>query len=126
MRKLTQIGLALLSGSLLLVGAVLSIGTLTDLRTTEQFRQLLRFNYMSIADSMEVGGSGSIASMFFTGIGMLLLGCALLAGFGRVAKVARYVTCGLYLFLAFCLVYACLHPRVGEVPDYLRSAPTAK
>ncbi|MGH8778796.1 hypothetical protein [Paraburkholderia sp.] len=116
MRKLFRIGLALLSGVLLLAGSILSFGTLMDLRSAEQFRQLISFNYTSIADGMEVGGNGSIASMFFTGVGVLLVGGALLADFDRVAKIMRFAMCGLYLFLAFCLIYASLHSRVGVRP----------
>ncbi|WP_139253260.1 hypothetical protein [Burkholderia ubonensis] len=107
-------------------GLVFVGSALTSLESFSQFERLISFGYMSLVDSMEAGGLSGLTNLFFSGIGFLLLASLILTKSPIFERAARRVACGLFLFLACCLVYACIHPRIGEVPDYLRSAPTAK
>ncbi|AOJ66425.1 hypothetical protein WJ32_29070 [Burkholderia ubonensis] len=108
------------------IGCAVIVSTLLHVETLTQLDRLVSFGYLSFADSLEISDAGGPADFFFGGIGLVLLGSLLLTKVPSVERIARGVACALFLFLASCLVYACLHSRVGEVPDYLRSAPTAR
>ncbi|KVN70930.1 hypothetical protein [Burkholderia ubonensis] len=108
------------------IGYAVIVSTLLHVETLTQLDRLVSFGYLSFADSLEISDAGGPADFFFGGIGLVLLGSLLLTKVPSVERIARGIACALFLFLASCLVYACLHPRVGEVPDHLRSASTAK
>lgn len=107
-------------------GLVVVGSALTSLESFAQFDRLIGFGYLSIVDSMEAGGLSGLTDSFFFGIGLLLLASLVLTKAAIFERVARLVACGLFLFLACCLVYACIHPRIGEIPDRYRSAPVTK
>lgn len=98
------------------LGLLTVVGTLIDLSSIGQIKRLISFNYMSFVDGLEVGGVNGVANDFFTGIALLLIGTILLTRFERTRKAAGIVAGGLFLFVAFCLVYACLNPRIGIRP----------
>ncbi|QVN18272.1 hypothetical protein [Burkholderia pyrrocinia] len=107
-------------------GFILIGSALTSLQSFTQLDRLISFGYMSFVDSLEAGGQNGAADSFFFGIGFLLLGSLVLTKSPSFERLARRVACALFLFLAFCLAYVCIHPRIGEVPDRFRAVPEAK
>lgn len=94
-------------------GLLFTVGTLADLKTIGQFRKLLGFDYMSLMDSFELGGRDGMSNDFFTGVALLILGNILLMPVKSTRRFAKIVVGGLFIFVAFSLVYACLDTRIG-------------
>lgn len=113
MKKNARIVLTTTASIVSLVGLVLSIGTLASLRSLDELHRLLSYDYLSFVDSQAVGG---MASDFFTGAALLLLGSVLFTRVERMSRVGRAVAGLMLLFVAFTLVYACLNPRIGVRP----------
>ncbi|WP_423382614.1 hypothetical protein [Burkholderia sp. LMG 32019] len=108
------------------VGFFLVESVLTELGSFAQLDRLVSFGYMSFVDSLLVGGQRGVADCFFFGVGFLLLAALVLTKSPELERMARRVACALFLFLACCLAYACIHPRIGEVPDGYPSAAVTK
>lgn len=113
MKKTAEIALATTASIVSLVGLVLSIGTLASLRSLDQLHRLLSYDYLSFIDSRAAGG---MASDFFTGAALLLIGSVLFTKIERMSRVGQTVAGLVLLFIAFTLVYACLNPRIGIRP----------
>ncbi|KWE64853.1 hypothetical protein WL77_20845 [Burkholderia ubonensis] len=113
MKKRTQIALATAASILALVGMVFSGGALLSLRSVDQLHRLLSYDYLSFVDGQTVGG---LATDFFTGIALVLIGSILFIKTQRGGDVGKAVASFLLLFLACTLIYACLNPRIGVRP----------
>lgn len=113
MKKQVQIVLATVASIVSFVGLVLSVGTLVSLRSWHQLHRLLGYDYVSFADSQAVGG---VASDFFVGMALLLIGSLLFTKIERASQAGKVVAALVLVFIAFTLVYACLNPRIGIRP----------
>ncbi|MDR0246159.1 MAG: hypothetical protein LBJ65_31595 [Burkholderia sp.] len=99
-----------------LIGLMPVAGTLANLSTLDQLRHLLSYDYMSFADSLVEQDFGDFANDFYAGVGLMLVGGTLFIRIERTRPIARIVMSLLFALLAFSLVYACLHPRIGIRP----------
>ncbi|KUY86213.1 hypothetical protein [Burkholderia sp. RF4-BP95] len=113
MKKRTQIALATAASILSLVGMVFSVGALLSLRSVDQLHHLLSYDYLSFVDGQTAGG---LATDFFTGIALVLIGSILFTKTQRAGDVGKAVASFLLLFIACTLIYACLNPRIGVRP----------
>ncbi|WP_175657325.1 hypothetical protein [Burkholderia ambifaria] len=113
MTKRTQIVLATAATILSLVGLVFSVGALLSLRSVDQFHRLLSYDYLSFVDGQAAGG---LATDFFTGIALVLIGSILFTRTRRAGDVGKAVASFLLVFIALTLIYACLSPRIGVRP----------
>lgn len=113
MKKQALIVLATVASIISLAGLLFSVGTLVSLRSPDQLHRLLSYDYLSFVDSQAVGG---IASDFFTGVALLLIGSVLFTRVERTSHVGKTVAGLLLVFIALTLVYACLNARIGIRP----------
>jgi len=113
MKKWTQIVLATAASILSLAGMVFSVGALLSLKSVDQLHRLLSYDYLSFVDGQTAGG---LATDFFTGIALVLIGSILFTRARRAGDVGKAVACFLLVFIALTLIYACLNPRIGVRP----------
>ncbi|WP_157381372.1 hypothetical protein [Burkholderia ubonensis] len=99
--------------------------TIGEVKSWHQLYRLITFDYMSFVDSLDAGGA---ANDFFVALAGLTISATVwvMLTYKSPARIPRIVASVVFAFLAFCLVYGVANTRVGQVPDYLRSAPTAK
>ncbi|AIT20012.1 putative membrane protein [Burkholderia thailandensis E254] len=113
MKKRTQIVLATAASILCLVGTVFSVGALLSLRSVDQLHRLLSYDYFSFVEGQAASG---MATDFFTGIALVLVGSILFTKTQRAGHVDKAVATFLLVFMACTLVYACLNSRIGVRP----------
>ncbi|HIH2751060.1 TPA: hypothetical protein ACYLN4_006887 [Burkholderia lata] len=113
MKKWTQIALATAASILCLVGTVFCVGVLLSLRSVDQLHRLLSYDYLSFVDGQTASG---LATDFFTGIALLLIGSILFTKTQRAGQVSKVVAGFLLVFIACTFIYACLNPRIGVRP----------
>lgn len=108
--------LSVVASLIAIVGLAFVAGTLIRLRSLDQLHRLLSYDYMSLVDSRADGALGGVASDFFTGIALMLVGSVLFMRVAKTGRVARVISALLFVFVAVTLVYACLTSRVGTTP----------
>ncbi|KWF02632.1 hypothetical protein [Burkholderia pseudomultivorans] len=116
MNRRAAIALATVATLLTLVGLLPVVRTLANLTTFDQLRHLLGYDYMSFADSLADRDFGDAANDFYIGVALMLVGGTLFIPIERTRPIARIVVAALFALLAFSLVYACMHPRIGIRP----------
>jgi hypothetical protein len=116
MKARAQIALSIVASIISMIGLAFVAGTLARVRSLDQLRHLLSYDYMSFVDSQADGAIGSIASDFFTGIALVLVGSILFTKIEKTSPVAKIVAALLFVFVALSLGYACSNLRVGVKP----------
>ncbi|VWC04044.1 hypothetical protein BPS26883_05046 [Burkholderia pseudomultivorans] len=116
MNQRAAIAVAAIATLLTLVGLLPVARTVANLTTFGQLRHLLGYDYMSFADSLADRDFGDAANDFYPGVALMLVGGTLLIRIERTRPIARIVVASLFALLAFSLVYACMHPRIGIRP----------
>lgn len=113
MKIRVQMLLATVASIITLIGVTFSVGTLVSVRSVEQLRHLLSYDYVSFVDSLAIG---DVANDFYTGIALIAVGGMLFTKIERTSRTGKWVGGLALLFIAFTLIYACLHTRVGILP----------
>lgn len=113
MKPRASILVTFFAGIVSLAGLVLTIGALAALKSVDELHRLLTFDYVSFVDGRTVGG---MASDFFIGVAMLLVGSVLFTKVDCVRCLSKAVAGILLLFISLTLTYACLNPRIGIRP----------
>ncbi|RBB38922.1 hypothetical protein DPV79_16215 [Burkholderia reimsis] len=105
--------------------AGITLATLGKIKSWHQFYRLITFDYMSFVDSLEAGGA---ANDFFIALAGLAIASTIwiVLTYKSPARTPRIIASTVFAFVAFSLVYAANHTRVGQVPDYIRAAPEAQ
>ena len=116
MKKRATVALSVVAAALSAMGLAFIGATLTRTRSLDQLRHLLSYDYMSFVDSQADGAIGAVASDFFIGVGLLLVGSVLFAKVEKTSRGATILAALLYALVAISLVYACLNLRVGAKP----------
>ncbi|WP_126282748.1 hypothetical protein [Burkholderia stagnalis] len=101
------------------------LATIGQIKSWHQLYRLITFDYMSFVDSLDAGGA---ANDFFVALAGLAIASTVwvMLTYKSPARIPRIVASVVFAFVAFCLVYGVANTRVGQMPDYLRFAPTAK
>lgn len=116
MKTRAQIALSVVASIVSVIGLAFVAGTLIRVRSLDQLHRLLSYEYMSFVDSQADGAIGSIASDFFTGIALILIGSILFTKIEITSQTARVVAAILFVLVALSLAYACFNLRVGVKP----------
>lgn len=116
MKTRAQIALSVVASIVSVIGLAFVAGTLIRVRSLDQLHRLLSYEYMSFVDSLADGAIGSIASDFFTGIALILIGSILFTKIEKTSQTARVVAAILFVLVALSLAYACFNLRVGVKP----------
>lgn len=116
MKTRAQIALSVVASIISVIGLAFVAGTLSRVRSLDQLHHLLSYDYMSFLDSQADGAIGSVASDFFTGIALMLVGSILFTKNEKTGKPARIVAAILFVFVALSLAYACSNLRIGLKP----------
>jgi hypothetical protein len=116
MKTRAQIALSIVASIISVIGLVFVAGTLSRVWSLDQLHRLLSYDYMSFLDSQADGAIGSVASDFFTGIALVLVGSILFTKIEKTSQTARFVAAILFVFVALSLAYACLNLRIGVKP----------
>ncbi|CAE6806044.1 hypothetical protein R69619_05433 [Paraburkholderia nemoris] len=116
MKTRAQIVVSIVASITSVVGLAFVAGTLSRVRSVDQLHRLLSYDYVSFVDSQADGAIGSVASDFFTGIALILIGSILFTKSEKAGKAARVVAAVLFVFVALSLGYACSNLRIGVKP----------
>lgn len=116
MKARAQVALSIAASIISVAGLSFVAGTLVRVRNLDQLHRLFSYDYMSFVDSQADGAIGSVASDFFTGIALVLVGCVLFTKVEKTSQVARIAAALLFAFVALSLGYACSNLRVGIRP----------
>ncbi|MFM0437572.1 hypothetical protein PQQ84_13970 [Paraburkholderia strydomiana] len=116
MKARAHIALPIVASIFSLIGLAFVVGTLSRVRDLDQLHRLLSYDYMSFLDSQADGAIGSIASDFFTGIALILVGSIFFTKIEKTSQPARVVAAILFVLVALSLAYACSNLRVGIKP----------
>lgn len=116
MKTRAHIGVSIVASIISVIGLAFVVGTLSRVRSLDQLHRLLSYDYMSFLDSQADGAVGNVASDFFTGIALILVGSTLFTKIEKTSQTARVVAAILFAFVALSLGYACLNLRIGVKP----------
>jgi uncharacterized membrane protein YwzB len=116
MKTRAQVALSVVASIASVIGLALVAGTLGRVRSLDQLHRLLSYDYVSFVDSQADGAIGSVASDFFIGIALILVGSILFTKTEKAGKTARVVAAILFMFVALSLGYACSNLRIDVKP----------
>lgn len=116
MKRRAHIALTVVASIVSAIGLAFVAGTLSRVRSLDQLHRLLSYDYMSFVDSQADSAIGSVASDFFTGIALILVGSILFTKVEKTSQPARVVAAILFVFVALSLGYACSNLRIGVKP----------